>query len=214
MAKITEIYKEYKTDNSLQLHQFRVAAVAAQICDSLTVPVDKETVVTACLIHDMGNIIKYDFEHPDLLEPEGVEYWKKIQKEFADRYGTSEHQASVKIARELGVSDQVVACIESISFKKTVHNAQSDNLEIKIVDYSDLRVTPGGIGSLEDRLEEGRKRYKKRVSYWISDDDREQIYQACYDMQGQVFENSKIKPTDITNDSVAPFIEQLKSYEI
>ncbi len=215
MATITDIYKKYGIDRNLQLHQLRVAAVAKQICDSLTVSVDKDTVITVCLIHDMGNILKYDFSKPELLEPEGVEYWQKFQKEFAKKFNTqNEHEASLKIARELGVSQPVIDCIESISFSKTVQTAASDNLEIKICDNADLRVDPKGIVSLNQRLEEGKQRYKNRPNYWISRDDQEKLYSACHEIEDQIFQHSIIKPSDITNESVAPIIENLKSYEI
>ena len=41
MKKITEIYKEYKIMPNLQMHQYRVAAVAMQICESLNIKIDE-----------------------------------------------------------------------------------------------------------------------------------------------------------------------------
>ncbi len=60
MKNIIQIYSQYKIMPTLQQHQLRVAGVAKQICDSISEPIDKEVVVDVCLVHDMGNIIKFD----------------------------------------------------------------------------------------------------------------------------------------------------------
>ncbi len=62
MRKISEIYEEYKIMPNLREHQLRVAAVAAQICDNFNKPLNKKEIITACLLHDMGNIIKFKLE--------------------------------------------------------------------------------------------------------------------------------------------------------
>ena len=63
MKNITDIYEKYKIMPLLAMHQIRVAAVAMMICDSLSVPIDKDSVIKACLLHDIGNIIKFDLNH-------------------------------------------------------------------------------------------------------------------------------------------------------
>ena len=200
---------------SLQEHQLRVAAVAKQICDNLLVSVDEAAVIKACLIHDMGNIIKFDLSvFPEHLEPDGREYWEGVKAEFIGKYGADEHQASLAIARELGASDKILECIESIDFKKTITTAQSIDLEAKICDNADLRVDPHGVVSLDDRLKEGSNRYKKRPDKWIRDDEQQELVRACHEIERQIFSKATIRPADITNESVAPIIEQLKSYEI
>jgi 5'-deoxynucleotidase YfbR-like HD superfamily hydrolase len=55
---------------NLQLHQLRVAAVGQIICESIPDFDETEEVVTTCLLHDMGNIIKFDLNYfPEFLEP-------------------------------------------------------------------------------------------------------------------------------------------------
>src|SRR3954452_25294278 len=99
MKKVSEIYSEYKIMPALQQHQLRVAAVAAMICDSLP-GTDKETVVIACLFHDMGNIIKSDLSYfPEFVQPEGLEYWEKVKQEYIQKYGSDENAATKEIAK-------------------------------------------------------------------------------------------------------------------
>jgi hypothetical protein len=212
---ILEIYEKYKIMPNLQLHQLRVAAVAKQICDNLNEPVGSKVVIEACLFHDMGNIIKFDLTHfPESVGPKGLNYWESVKQDFIKKYGPDEHIASLDIAKELGMNQAVLDCIESIDFKHTEATLASNVLEPKICDHADMRVDPHGVVSLHDRLEEGRKRYAKRQRYWLTDEQRGRIEQACYDIEKRIFQNSNIKPSDITNESVAPIIEELKTYKL
>jgi tRNA threonylcarbamoyladenosine modification (KEOPS) complex Cgi121 subunit len=147
MPTILQVYRDYKITRTLQLHQLRVAAVAQQICDNLTIKVDSEVVIMACLIHDMGNILKFVFTAPEeWFEPEGKKYWRQIQKEMAEKYKTTnEHKLSLMIAKELKVSNKVLTCIESIDFSKTIQTVSGPTVEPKICDYADLRVNPYGV---------------------------------------------------------------------
>ncbi len=61
MKNASEIYAEYRLMPNLKQHQFRVAAVAEIICKNLSEVVDKDNIILACLYHDMGNIIKFDY---------------------------------------------------------------------------------------------------------------------------------------------------------
>jgi hypothetical protein len=216
VTKITEVYERYKITKSLQEHQLRVAAVASQICDSLTIPIDKDVVTKACLIHDMGNILKFDFSvSAALFEPEGIEYWKQIKAEVSQKYQTNdEHELSLIIARELGADNRILACIESLSFTKAEANLARKAIEPKICDNADLRASPLGVVSLDERLEEGRRRYKGREEYWIKAGDWDRLAKACHDLEDQIFRHSKIRPSDITNESTNPIMEQLRTYEI
>ena len=135
MKKIIEIYKEYKIMPMLAMHQMRVAAVAMEIADSFDTGIDKESIVKACLLHDMGNIIKFHLErNPEWNEPLGTEYWQSVKDEYILLYGNHEHHASLKIAKALGMSTytiELINCIDASHIEKiTVLNVL--NSEIKI----------------------------------------------------------------------------------
>lgn len=217
MQPITEVYKKYNVTEHLQMHQLQVAAVAQQICSNLTVPVDTKTVIQACLIHDMGNILKFvpAGVPAEWFAPQGVDYWMRVKQETIQKYKTTdEHKLNQIIAQELGLNSEVIKCIESIDFRKTLETLNAPEIEPKICDYADLRISPQGVVSLTERLQEGNRRYKNRPGKWLPEDERRAIIQACYDKETQVFSASKIKPSDITAKSIAPIVEQLKTYEI
>ncbi len=62
---IQQLYEKYEIMPNLQLHMYRVAAVAKMICDHFQKPINKQEVIITCLLHDIGNIIKFDlFDFP------------------------------------------------------------------------------------------------------------------------------------------------------
>ena len=70
MTGATEVLKQPKQVlarfplvRNLKEHFIRVAAVADIICENWTGPtLDRDTIVAACLLHDVGNIMKIDFD--------------------------------------------------------------------------------------------------------------------------------------------------------
>src|SRR3989344_4593066 len=132
MRTISEIYKEYKIHIGLRMHMLRVAGVASLICDDIDLPVEKDNIVTACLLHDMGNIIKSDLEYfPEFCEPEGLEYWLKVKEEFVSKYGNNEDVATDKIIRELGL-EKILGIWEAFGFLKVFSNRDNSDFKKKI----------------------------------------------------------------------------------
>ena len=213
---ITEIYKEYRIVPSLQLHMLRVAAVAYILCDNLDEVVDKNNVVLACLLHDMGNIIKFKMDvMPEFFNPEGVEYWQRVKDEYIAKYGTDEHHATLDIVKELNLSHKIVEFINVISFLDGPKVVFDPDFNHKIMLYCDNRVSPFGVVSMEDRLLDFRKRYAHLDK--ISDQDsslRLAFESGLREIEKQIFQHCKINREDITDEAVAPIIEELKHFVI
>lgn len=212
--KISDIYAEYKIMPNLQMHMYRVAAVASIICDNCSEPLNKEEIITACLLHDMGNIIKSDFEFlPELLKPEGPAYWQKVKDEYIAKYGNDEHNANVGITKELSSSQNVAYLVDQVRFSLMCVHRDATDMNVKIVRCADGRANPYGIVSYEERMNEAKERYKDRA-HLFPIDGREEIIACGKDIEKQVFAKCKIKPEDINDETVAPVIEQLKDFVI
>jgi hypothetical protein len=212
-----EIYTAYKIMPNLQLHQLRVAAVGKQIAQSAPYGLDLDSILLAGLFHDMGNIIKSDFSvFPEFAEPEGVAHWEGVKAEFIQKYGPKTHHANIKIAQELKLPQRVIDIIDAVGFSNIKNVADSDFWEDKIVEYSDCRVGPRGVLSLRERSEEGRTRYLARTMKDgdYSEEIFELLYQEAAGLETQIFIMSKLTPADITDESIAPIIEQLWDYQI
>ena len=222
MRTAREIYREYKIMPSLQLHQLRVAAVGKFICEHLKKSVRTEDVVVACLFHDMGNVVKFDLGYiPEFLEPEGLAYWENVQREYKRKYGgADQHAANEAIARELGLSEEVISYIAAVSFSKVGEVVKSSSFEKKICEYSDSRVGPHGILSLDERLRDGRKRYLNRIDAVQKNgvaaptDTFEALMKLEHELEEQLFAVADITPEGITDAAVAPLIEELWEYTV
>jgi hypothetical protein len=211
MRRITDIYKEYKTPPALGEHMLRVAAVASVICENFDKELPKTDIVTACLLHDMGNIIKFKMDAlPGFFEPEGVEYWQDVQDEYKKKYGSDEKIANVKIAKELKVSDKILELIEAIRFLGA-EDLLNENFEKQIVDYCDNRVSPFGVVALEGRFVDLRKRY---TNHGEGTPERRAFENSLRQIEKQIFTKCKIKPEDINDKSVKPIIEKLRNFVI
>lgn len=211
-----EAYAHYNIMPILALHQLRVAAVGKMIADSFRQKLDTRSVVLACLFHDMGNIIKFDLnQFPESREPEGIAYWEKVKADFVRRYGPDEHHATVAIGHELHLPLQAMQYIEGVGFSKLDRIRDSHSYGQKIVEYADTRVTPTGVASMDERLEEARSRYVGRRSDMAHAKERyDELIAAAHEIERQIFSQSNIRPEDITDTSVAPLVEELKDFPV
>lgn len=200
----------------LELHQLRVASIAWIICDSLSLDLNKDLIVTACLLHDMGNVIKFDLSQTKSifgLSDEEIEDITKVKNEFIDKYGDDEHEATVKIIKELGLSDNVIYLAGENRFSSMCKHSKEEDLLKKIIHYSDGRVGPHGVLSYDERMHDANKRYKNH-KLSIEEEERDRLVNCGKDIEKYIFSFSNIKPEDINDESVAPMIEELKNFEI
>ncbi len=212
---ISEIYEKYKIMPNLQAHMLRVTAVASLICDSYDEQLPKEEIVTACLLHDMGNIIKSRLDYfPEFLEPQGMEYWQKVQNEYIERYGKDEHHATLEIMKEINVSQDIIALVDNIEFSQVCELCDNGDIPNKIICYSDNRVSPHGVVSLVERIDEAKKRYENKESFKRTESERVKLVFCIKEIEKQIFAKCKIKPEDINNESIAPVISELSNYVI
>lgn len=208
--KITEIYKKYKIPPQLQIHQLRVAAVAKHICDNLSIPVDTNEVVSADLLHDMGNIIKFDLTlFPQFLEPEGLEYWQTVKKTFMEEYGSDEHIATKKIAEEITDVIRVHDILRQIGASRLDFVNSSDEIEFKIANYADDRVSINGVITYVELIKERKMRNSK-----ITDEYFKQLISKIGINEKNIQKVCKINLDEIDDKTISGIIEELKEYEI
>lgn len=161
-----------------------------------------DLVKKGALLHDLGNIVKFKFEHlPNLIEEGKEQYWREVQKEFAAKYGVDTHEATRKIAQEVGVTGKLLDDILLSDWENL-----SGSLERAIVIYADSRVGPFGIVSLEERLKDLRKRYGASVI--------NALVHAARKRERIVQKNLDIPVSEITDESIKGSDEELLITEI
>jgi hypothetical protein len=164
-VEIRSIYERFSVPPNLQGHMLRVAAVAEIVagrCKEATI--DLAELTAACLLHDLGNIVKFDMEkYPQYLGAEIARksHWKNVQRDMIERYGADDHEATAKMLEEAGVPVPIQELIGYKSFPNAIKIANENDWASKIFLYADLRVAPFGIIPLEERLNELLLRLEK-----------------------------------------------------
>lgn len=209
--KITEIYQAYKINQGLQEHMIRVAAVAQIICDHSPLPINREVAISACLLHDLGNLIKVNFKlGSELFDPEGIEYWKAVQTEMIEKYGDVETATNAMIA-EAGVNNEIASTVKAATLVKLTEIVESGSMETKVLEYADMRVNLWGIVSLNERFEDIWDRYVPHIHTAKYIDELELAAQKIED---DIFSRSNIQPSDITDESTAEIQSTLREFDI
>lgn len=194
--KICDVYKKYEIPPNLQEHMFRVAGIGCLIATNwIEERVDVDLVVRTCLLHDMGNIIKFDLSDATAkkFKLENVKYWRKVQKKFINKYGKDSHEATYGICEELKQHD----VLEILKEESYVYNHAQDKIletspESQILLYSDVRVVPLGVVPLKTRIDDLHNRYGNSYSH----------FDFLYVLEKFLQEKSKIDVVGITEESV------------
>lgn len=214
-----KIYDRLDTQTSLREHMIRVAAVASMICDNWTGErISKSDVVAAALIHDIGNLVKFDFEGSISRElakedPKGIGYWRKQQEKLIEKYKTDDAYAvTLAMAKELGVDKKIVRILEVCTAANAGKFLESKDYEVMILFYSDYRVGPFGIVSLKERLADLRKRYTGRVSRGsvLTEKYFQDVETHATEIEKLVLRSAQMSSDRINGRSVEPYILKYK----
>lgn len=209
---IIDVYTTYPINKGLQEHQIRVATVAKVICDNATTTVETQHIVDACLLHDMGNLIKSKF-HPswkELYEPEGFEHWKQVRAKMVQQYGDNEDVAAQQIVREIGLHPSSMVYFNAVGVENYGRVCGSGNMGEKIAQYADMRVGPFGIITLSQRFDDIRERYAEQDG--IEDINRRQG--IMQEVEVEIFANTSIAPDDISDQTTTEIQAQLLDWQL
>ncbi len=88
--------------------------------------IDWEHLIVAGLLHDLGNVIKFDLDKfPALLGDElpRIDFWHEEQKKLIEKYGDDDHIATGKMLDELGIKPEIKDTIQTKSFGNIIQTA-------------------------------------------------------------------------------------------
>ncbi len=207
---ILDIYNKYHLPERLQMHMLRVAACSNLILDNWKgEKINKDSVIKAALLHDMGNMAKIS---DDVIKDEE---FRKIRKEYIDKYGRESHKINLIIAKKEGLTDFEVDIIDKKSSRRSEETLNSGRYDVKILLYTDHRVAPYGVTSVKERLEELKIRCKNiPQSVWSNEEKANHIIFCTLEIEKQLLKNCNLSPEDINDNSIEKYIEQLKKYDI
>lgn len=189
----------------LQTHMLRVAGVGKIILDGWKSTIDKDLVMRTLLLHDMGNIVKFDLSNP-LMAIDNLDYWIQVQQEWWKKYGKNAHEATAQIVAELGQDDagRVMESEHAGYASDNPAKLLEQDWPAKILSYCDMRVTPSGVVPMSVRIADLQKRYGREMSW----------YDFLYELEAQVRLETKIDLDAIGDRNVEPFFDELLTYTI
>src|SRR3989344_5468981 len=207
---IAQIYEKLGTSPNLQQHMIRVTSVGLFILNNWNgEKLNTDTMTTMLLLHDIGNIVKFDLEkHPELLgdEVSRIEYWMKRQSEAIEKYGKDDHTATITMLAELGVSEEIKQKIHGMEYMDVENIKDHDDWYLKVALYDDLRVGPFGILTLQERLDDLHARSEKCGAH-------PEFIDFSKELEKQVQENMSIGVDSISDETVTSH-ENLRSHSI
>jgi len=209
---VNKIYQKYLIPINLQEHMLRVTAVGDIICEHVkTVKVDRNLIIKTLLLHDMGNIIKYDFSRTELLAEEDkqrVKELKKNREEFIEKYGNDSDKATLAIMEELNLDKKIITLCENSHGEHSDQFTDSDDWERKIAYYCDMRIGLFGVKDLKSRFENLMKRNpneKQKLKLY---------FQRCLKIEKQIQKVVNIDLQSINDEMIDKTMEDLKRTEI
>jgi len=211
---ISEVYDQFPINQGLREHMLRVGAVAKTICDNKDGTLDSEDIISAALLHDLGNILKFQFDREDMVElmqPEGAEYWQKKQAEVELEYGSEEDVATVMMLQKINVSPETIKVIDSAHLSELDKIVANNNLSGQVMLYCDMRVGPGAVMTLTERMQDMRDRY---VTHRFTHEEMDEMVEKMKTIEENIFARCQIKPEEITEGSTASLQQALLDWEV
>lgn len=199
--QISDIYQKLGTPPNLQEHMLKVTSVSLYIATHWHgQTLDINLLKTMLLLHDIGNIVKFDLEkYPEFLgkeEVQRVDYWIKRQSEAIAKYGKDDHDATVLMLEELQITKNIQKRIYAMGYWDVENVVNSNDWYVKVALYSDLRVGPFGILSLQERLNDIHTRLPKYK-------ERPELIEFAKDLESQIQENMDVSVDTITSDTAS-----------
>lgn len=206
---IIDIYNKYHIPKELQLHMLRVTACACLIINNWKEKeINDKAIIRVLLLHDMGNLAKIKDN------PENDEEFIRIRNKYIEKFGNDDHLISQEIGKELGLSDYELKIMQGKESKRNEEIMNSDSFEIKICAYCDERVSPYGVESIKDRLEDAKNRYRGTQSVWGNEEKANHLIECALQIEKQIMQYCNISPEDINDKSIEKYIEELSNKEI
>lgn len=218
MRTIQDIYTEYKIPPPLVHHLFRVAAFSLYVADHMQTDIsfDRKFITSACLFHDIGNIIKFDFRPGRLLEISDAEAhkWLTVQQDFIKKYGNNENKAVNTIVAEVGLDQKVQTLLRQTGIEKIRYALLSDDWNAKLTRIGDERISPQGVVTVKQRYADILSRYAGRKHHLANKEENAERISLALKLEEQIQQKCTIDLQKITDTDIEPYIETLHDYEI
>lgn len=217
-----QIYQKYQLPGNLQNHLLWTAALGLLVSSHWTGPrLDSQLITTNLLLHDIANLIKFNFQGPlsqkSITKEKDLDYWKTTQKNLKQNYGSDVLSASIHIIQELNPekSDRIIDLLKKHTFEAMPSLLKSQNSwEHKIILYCDIRFKPEGISSISERILDLKKRYQNRDDEWINKQTFRRRLDNSLEIEQQLNSHTDIDLPAVTQKQLEKYISQAEQYPL
>lgn len=152
---VEQVYSHFHTPKNLQHHMIRVAALTQLVIDHwMGQPIDRQSVLATALFHDLAKPITFDMNNQKQFVKSEAEL-RQLQIDHDDliqRFGTNEHEALVKMFKEIGLSEKAQKLVNNLEWSYSDRLIEENDFESLIPIYCDMRISPKGIVAIADRI--------------------------------------------------------------
>ncbi len=215
--KASQVYSQYQIPKNLQRHMLRVASVGKYISKNWKGTVDEHAIVSTLLLHDLGNLLKFNLHRGlELFDEDerNLDVWLKIQNSLKEEYSSDEHEATLLMAREIEVNDRVLDLLNNMGSSNLHTTVKKNDWELAIVSYSDFRVDPDGFATVQERFADILKRYNGGDHVLA---DKEKTFfkrDQCLELEKQIQSKIKVSLNDLPTEELEEVSKSLRDWEL
>lgn len=188
-----QLLDEFHTPIHVRAHCFQVARIGEHLANKLSEAgedVDSDLVWIAGMIHDFVRVVDFKELPEDLGTDEDQEVWKSLRQQYGGRHHA---EVGAEILNEMG-EEELSRIIRQHKYGSMLTEDSPSSWEAKLVYYADKRVAHDQIVSLEERLSEGRKRYRPDTP--LNEEDKKR-HDAIEALEKEIFDKIDIEPSDL-----------------
>jgi HD superfamily phosphohydrolase YqeK len=206
---LQKLVAQYRVPVHIQRHMKKVAAAALYLGQKIHQsgqPINLIVLRQAALLHDVLKLC--DFKELDIenfeqtVTAEDIHFWTALMKSCRH---VGHIEAAYNMLKEIG-EDEIATIVRKHRFEGLIDQRDKPKTwEEKLVYYADKRVRHDQIVSIAERLEDGRKRYFPDGN--LPPDDH-LVEKALYKLEKEICSKAGVKPGDINEKNVEPFLEK------
>lgn len=187
------LLNEFHTPQHVQDHCYQVARVARFLAGKLSqkgIPIDPEEMEVAGILHDIVRVVDFKTLPPTLGNEEDQKFWKKIREKYR---GMHHAEAAGMVLKGRG-EDRLADIIKRHGYSSIGIDSGPQTWEAKVLYYADKRVAHDDVVSLEERLNEGQKRYYPDTPVTQEEMSRRQ---KVFALEKEIFSHLDFTPAEI-----------------
>jgi hypothetical protein len=211
---IAELYSQLPLPQLLQTHMLRVAKVGNWLVKNWSGPeFDTQLLRRTILVHDLGNLVKFDLTPSakiKLLTDAEITHWRKVQAELIVKYGRDTDQVTISLLKTCNLDGgDVVATEIAKHTSQGLEDAVRENDWVqKLFAYSDFRVGPYGVLSLQQRFADLAERYQNREVEWGDPEWVASRLQLYLTMEQQISKQLSVSLDELTDQALQAWSDQ------